>query len=231
VRPQRLIRRLGHARRRTFEALGSYRFSRTGAEAIDDRLERHLGFDGGFFVEAGANDGVNFSNTYYLERARGWTGVLVEGIPDLYRACVRHRPRSSVFNCALVGPEREGDLVTMHYSNLHSIVSGALPFEHVEAGMVSQDERTYDVQVPGRTLSSLLDEVNPGRFDLLVLDVEGYEAQVLRGLDLDRHAPSLALIEVLTDAARADVKAALGGRYEELERLTPTDILFRRSAM
>jgi FkbM family methyltransferase len=231
VRRQRLIRTLGHARRRTFEALGSYRFSRTGAEAIDERLEQHLGFDGGFFVEAGANDGVNFSNTYYLERACGWTGVLVEGIPDLYRACVRHRPRSRVFNCALVGPEREGDLVTMHYSNLHSIVSGALPFEHVEAGMASQDEQTYDVQVRGRTLSSLLDEVGPRRFDLLVLDVEGYEAQVLRGLDLDRHAPSLALIEVLNDAARADVEAALRGRYEEIEWLTPTDILFRRSAM
>jgi hypothetical protein len=73
--------------------------------------------------------------------------------------------------------------------------------------------------------------VNPERFDLLVLDVEGYEAQVLRGLDLDRHAPSFALIEVLTDAARIEVEAALGGRYDGLERLTPTDILFRRSAM
>jgi FkbM family methyltransferase len=231
VRRQRLIRMLGHARRRTFETLGSYRFSRTAAEGIDERLERHLAFDGGFFVEAGANDGVNFSNTYYLERARGWTGVLVEGIPDLFRACVRHRPRSRVFNCALVGPEDEGDLVTMHYSNLHSIVSGALPFDHVEAGLASQGEQTYEVQVPGRTLSSILDEVNPVRFDLLVLDVEGYEAQVLRGLDLDRHAPSFALIEVLTDAARSDVEVALGGRYDELERLTPTDILFKRSAM
>jgi FkbM family methyltransferase len=231
VRHQRLIRKLGHARRRAFETLGSYRFSRTGAEGIDERLERHLPFKGGFFVEAGANDGVNFSNTYYLERARDWTGVLVEGIPDLYRACVRHRPRSQVFNCALVAPEEEGDLVTMHYSNLHSLVAGSLPFEHVEAGLASQREQTYAVQVPGRTLTSLLDEVNPDRFDLLVLDVEGYEAQVLRGLDLGRHAPRFALIEALTDDALRGVEAALGGLYEELERLTPTDILFRCSAM
>jgi FkbM family methyltransferase len=228
---QGLIRMLGHARRRTFEGFRSYRFSRTGAHGIDEKLERHIDLDRGFFVEAGANDGVNFSNTYYLERARGWTGVLVEGIPDLYRACVRHRPRSRVINCALVPPEAEGELVTMHYSNLQSIVSGSLPYEHVEAGLRSQGERTYDVQVPGRTLSSVLDEMNPARFDLLVLDVEGYEPQVLRGLDLDRHAPRYALIEVLDDAARAEVEAALRGRYEEVERLTPTDVLFRQRAM
>jgi FkbM family methyltransferase len=228
---QGLIRMLGHARRRAFEGFSSYRFSRTGAHGIDEKLKRHLDLEGGFFVEAGANDGVNFSNTYYLERARGWTGVLVEGIPSLYRACLRHRPRSRVVNCALVPPEAEGELVTMHYSNLQSIVAGALPYEHVEAGLRSQGERTYDVQVPGRTLSSVLDEANPARFDLLVLDVEGYEAQVLRGLDLDRHAPRFALIEVLSDAARMEVEAALGGRYEEVERLTPTDVLFRHRAM
>jgi FkbM family methyltransferase len=223
---QQLIRTLGHARRRTFETFGSYRFSRTGAESIDRKLERHLDIDGGFFVEAGANDGVNFSNTYYLERVRGWTGVLVEGIPDLYAACVRHRPRSHVVHCALVAPENEGTPVTMHYSNLQSIVEGALPYDHVELGLISQHERTYMVKVPGRTLSSVLDEVGPQRFDLLVLDVEGYEPQVLRGLDLDRHAPRFALVEVLDERQRAAVEAVLGDRYTEVDRFTPTDVLY-----
>jgi FkbM family methyltransferase len=227
----RLIRTLGHARRRMSETAGSYRFSRTAAHGIDQKLQHHLDLDGGFFVEAGANDGVNLSNTYYLERAHGWTGVLIEGIPDLYRACVRHRPQSRVVNCALVPPEQDGSPVTMHYSNLQSIVSGALPYQHVEQGLRSQGERTYEVQVPGRTLSSVLDEVAPPRFDLLVLDVEGYEAPVLRGLDLERHAPRLALIEVLDDTARAAVDAALGDGYEEVEHLTPTDVLFRHSRM
>ena len=224
---QQLIRSLGHARRRTFEAFGSYRFSRTGAEDIDRKLERHLDLDGGFFVEAGANDGVNFSNTYYLERARGWNGLLVEGIPDLYAACVRHRPGSHVANCALVAPENDGSTVTMQYSNLQSIVEGALPYAHVEAGLASQNERTYEVTVPGRTLTSVLDDVAPSRFDLLVLDVEGYEDQVLRGLDLDRYTPSFALIEVLDDERRLAVEGVLGERYAEVDRLTSRpDVLY-----
>jgi len=155
--------------------------------------------------------------------------VLVEGIPELARACSRHRPRSRVVQCALVAPEDEGTAVTMHYSNLQSIVDGALPYEHVEAGAQSQGENSYAVEVPGRTLSSVLDDVAPSRFDLLVLDVEGYEPNVLRGLDLERHAPAFALVEVLDHSdGRAAIDEALAGRYEEVDRLTPHDVLFRR---
>jgi hypothetical protein len=32
---------------------------------------------GGVFVEAGAYDGETFSNTLYLEKRLGWTGLLV----------------------------------------------------------------------------------------------------------------------------------------------------------
>ena len=58
--------------------------------------------DRGYFVEAGANDGHLQSNTYYFERFKGWTGVLIEPIPELYNRCVRERPRSRVLNYALV---------------------------------------------------------------------------------------------------------------------------------
>ncbi|HVW19440.1 MAG TPA: FkbM family methyltransferase [Solirubrobacteraceae bacterium] len=228
---QTIIRRLGHVRRRAFELAGSERYSRTGALDIDRKLERWVGFHGGFFVEAGANDGINLSNTYFLERLRGWTGLLVEGIPDLARACAGHRPRSRVVQCALVGPELDGGTVRMHYSNLQSIVDGALPYEHVEAGAASQGEAPYAVDVPARTLSSVLDDDPPARFDLLVLDVEGYEPHVLRGLDLDRHGPDFALIEVLDPGAgRAAIDAVLGDRYAEVDRLGPHDVLFQRAA-
>ena len=62
---------------------------------MDRQLDEILAKRGGFFVEAGANDGYRQSNTYLLERARGWTGILVEAIPDLARRCARERPRSA----------------------------------------------------------------------------------------------------------------------------------------
>ena len=35
----------------------------------------------GFFIEAGAADGENLSNTLFLEVKHGWTGLLVEANP------------------------------------------------------------------------------------------------------------------------------------------------------
>ena len=36
----------------------------------------------GFFVEAGASDGEDISNTLYFELRHNWTGILVEGDPQ-----------------------------------------------------------------------------------------------------------------------------------------------------
>ena len=38
----------------------------------------------GFFIEAGAYDGADISNTFYFEKVLGWTGILVEPNPDAF---------------------------------------------------------------------------------------------------------------------------------------------------
>ena len=63
---------------------------------LDRALARILRKRRGVFVEAGANDGIAQSNTYYLERYLGWRGLLIEPIPELFRRCVVNRPRCHV---------------------------------------------------------------------------------------------------------------------------------------
>jgi hypothetical protein len=83
--------------------------------------------------------------------------------------------------------------------------------------------------VPARTLSSILDEVAAPDVDLLSLDVEGFEAEVLEGLDLDRHRPRYVLVEVLEGAASQQrVEEVLGDRYAAVEALSPLDMLYAR---
>lgn len=55
---------------------------------------------GGYYVEAGAYDGVTISATYALEAA-GWTGLLVEPMPSRYEACRAARPGSRVVRAAV----------------------------------------------------------------------------------------------------------------------------------
>jgi FkbM family methyltransferase len=218
-------KRLVHARRRAFEALGSPRYSRPAPDDIDHRLERHLP-PVGVFLEAGANDGYTWSNTYYLERFRGWRGVLIEGIPALSAECRKLRRRSVVYNCALVGPDFPDELVTMTYSDLRSLITGSEARMQADA---ERDTRTpYEVRVPARTLDDVLEAAGVEGIDFVSLDLEGFEAPALRGLDLERHRPRWLLVEVAGGGGRAAVEDVLGDSYEAVEELTATDVLYHR---
>lgn len=102
------------------------RYSRPGFDDLDAKLQRYLP-ETGTFLEAGANDGYRWSNTYYLERFKGRHWVLVEGIPTLSEECRRLRSRSIVHNCALVEHGFPDDQVTMTYSDLRSLIAGSEP--------------------------------------------------------------------------------------------------------
>jgi FkbM family methyltransferase len=219
------------ARRRALEARGDFSRSRPALYEMDVRLEEILAKEGGFFVEAGANDGYQQSNTYGLERIRGWRGLLVEPVPDLYREAARERPGARVFNCALVAPDHPEPVVTLRYGGLMTVVGGEGDREWVSAAhAVAQEQPEHEFSVPARTLSSLLDEIGAPEVDVLSLDVEGYEAQVLAGLDLDRHAPRYVLVEIRdVEAGRGPIEAILGERYAVAEQLSPYDVLYARA--
>lgn len=221
-----VVRATRRTRRRAFEAVGLARHSRPEI----DGLERYLDFDGGYFVEAGANDGFRQSNTYFLERFRGWRGLLIEPVPELHDRCVRERPRSVCLNCALVEPQSAGRTIVMRFGDLLSHVSA--PDEAPpEADPANWGwSRAYDVVVPTKTLSQVIDEAQPPRWDFLSLDLEGYEEKALAGLDLDRHRPTYMLIEAMeADERLPRLERIFAGRYELVERLASRDLLFRRT--
>jgi len=49
----------------------------------------------GFFVEAGAWDGVYLSNSLFFERVRNWTGILIEPNIEAYKNLTELSGRSS----------------------------------------------------------------------------------------------------------------------------------------
>jgi FkbM family methyltransferase len=221
------------AARRRAEARGDRSLSYPALHGMDRRLEALLDLEGGFFVEAGANDGYQQSNTYALERFHGWRGVLVEPIPELYREALVERPASTVVNAALVPFGHPEDTVEMRYGNLMSSVVGAhgsdeADREYVAAAFALGLESERTVRVPARPLSDILDEAGAPEIDLISLDVEGFEIPALGGLDLDRHAPRLMLVEIYREHHRAPIEALLADALVPVAELSPIDVLFAR---
>lgn len=107
---------------------------------LDKKIERYLDFDNGYFVELGANDGVDQSKTLFFEHFRGWSGVLNEPYEPNYNELVRNRKSTNHFkNVRFVGPTYSNPTVELDYSNLMTTVLGIdsdvlEPVEHANQG-------------------------------------------------------------------------------------------------
>lgn len=210
--------RLKIARARAFERVGSTRYSYPALNRLDRLMLERLP-DEGTFLEVGANDGYSQSNTYYLERRRGWRGVLIEPLPSLFRVCASHR-EADCYNFACVGPDGATNL-TLVDRGLMTVSLGLLPAEEEKRRVASHDKL---VEVPTAKLSSLIDRSSIDSVTFMSVDVEGAELDVLAGLDLDRHSPEFLLVET---GKLDQVKALLSGRMRHERQLSHHDHLFR----
>lgn len=147
----------------------------------------------GFFVDVGAYDGVDLSNSYHFEQI-GWTGVLVEPDPARAERCRVARPHSHTFHCAAVDSPDVRE-ITFHQVDAAGVFSTTnLTPEHT--GRLSNMGHAFKAMtVPARTVDSMLEEVGACRIDFASIDVEGAELSVLKGFDLQRWSPSIVVIE------------------------------------
>src|SRR5689334_2098633 len=87
----------------------------TGAQSSKPAIETALVLEfmgnrkEGFFLDVGANDPQNGSQTWVLEQ-QGWRGILVEPLPELCERLRQARPKSKVFQIACGPPGHAPEL-------------------------------------------------------------------------------------------------------------------------
>ena len=209
-------------RREACERLGIYRYSTAG---LWPELRRYLPRGPGHvFLEAGAHDGWTGSNTYSLERIWKWRGVLVEPVPELYAECLRNRPHAQVFNCALVSHGYDEPDVEIEAAGLLSTLTASALLQRSRDSACAYYGRAGEkVRVPARTLDWVLQQSGVDTLDFLSLDVEGFEAAALGGLDLNTRAPRTILVEANFPE---DIAAILDPRYRLVATFHERDCLY-----
>lgn len=147
----------------------------------------------GYFVDVGAYNGVDLSNSYHFEHI-GWTGILVEPDPDRGAHCAAARPRSRTFCCAAVG-SAEVRNITFHRVTAAGVYSTTSLTPSHAGRLQGMGVSATEITVPARTLDSMLEEAGASRIDFVSIDVEGAEMSVLEGFDIHRWNPAMVVIE------------------------------------
>lgn len=126
--------------------------------------------EGGYFIELGGLDGSLLSQTHFLEKERGWNGIVVEPNP-LWTNNLKEN-RKCVVVTQPVSDKNEKVTFLQHVD---------LP-EHskIDNGVDLPDGEVKSIEMESITLSTILKQNDvPEVVDVLCLDIEGMELKVL----------------------------------------------------
>jgi FkbM family methyltransferase len=154
----------------------------------------------GYFVEFGATDGVNLSNSLMLEKEFGWNGILAEPARNWKKHL--NRNRKSILENACV----------------YSASGLALRFFEAEIGSLSTIEGFQELDFHSRTLSSadylvesisledlLNKHVAPSFVHYLSIDTEGSEYEILKEFNFGSRNIGIITVEHNFTDARENI--------------------------
>jgi FkbM family methyltransferase len=148
------------------------------------------GTENGIYVDVGAGHPRLENDTFALYQ-RGWHGINIEPNHGFHAALTEERPRDT--NIRGVLSDSFGDVCT--YYELEG--SGLSTCDVEQAAAYQAIGLDLDLrEVSTTTLSSILTEAGITHFNILKVDVEGFEEKVLVGNDWERFRPDVVLVEV-----------------------------------
>ncbi|BBY63013.1 FkbM family methyltransferase [Mycolicibacterium helvum] len=137
----------------------------------------------GYFVEFGATNGIELSNTYLLEKEFQWTGILAEPAQSWQKALKRNRTAHIETSC--VWKDSNSTLTFNEVENAG--LSTISDYSDID---LHQDARKQGRQYSVNTIS-LLDLLTkykaPEVIDYLSIDTEGSEFAILDSFDFSKY--------------------------------------------
>ena len=143
----------------------------------------------GFYVDVGAYDPIEMSNTYRLY-LKGWRGLTIEPNPEKSDRFKRLRPEDTHLTIGI--STEPGKLVYHKLSNPSENTFDPAAAAQKAAWLTSVGE----LEIECLPLSAVLDRYAASRaIDFLNVDCEGHDLAVLQSLDWSQHRPTVILVE------------------------------------
>lgn len=166
----------------------------------------------GFYIDVGAQHPIMDSVTK-LFYERGWRGVNIDPVPQWFELLKKDRPHDINLRVAVGSAQGKERFFAIAGTGL-STSDPDLARQHKEAGYAANE---LDIEI--RTLNSICEEYSIHTVHFLKIDVEGAEADVIRGFSFRQVRPWIVLVEAvapvaLRDGARSPMQTYQG--WEEM---------------
>jgi FkbM family methyltransferase len=154
----------------------------------------------GFFVDVGAYDGITYSNTYGLAKA-GWSGIVIEPVLKYFLACEDNYKEFKEVKLLRFAVGSKMSLNGIIHTGDHAVSTISEDFKsRIENTYYGKNLYTSKEHCYIDTLNSILDALyghldSRKPFDVLSIDVEGYELEVIKGFTVDVWKPKMVIIE------------------------------------
>ena len=150
------------------------------------------------FLEFGATDGINLSNSYMLENNFGWTGILAEPSPQWHEKLKNNRPNTRIItDCIWKCSGEKLDFFVSDIGEFSTLVDYKLSDLSSMPG--NTKKRIKDgkvVEVESISLNDVMEKnFNGDAPSYLSIDTEGSEYEILDSLDFEKYRPVVFTIE------------------------------------
>ncbi|CAL4076388.1 unnamed protein product, partial [Meganyctiphanes norvegica] len=153
----------------------------------------------GFFIEAGALDGVYLSNSLKLEQENNWTGLLIEPNPVSYKLLAQKNRKAWTSNTCISSDNFTKETVLVAFSDDNtnfpmSVRGSSYELDNGALQLYNSSDKHY-ITVQCFPLLTYLLALDIKTVDAIFLDIQGTEQQVLATLPFDTVNFRLIVVE------------------------------------
>jgi len=150
------------------------------------------------FLEFGATNGLEYSNTFSLEKYFNWTGVLSEPDPQWHRDLKKNRPNTVlIYECVRTKSNEKLKFLSYREGVYSTIEKFKFNDQYSMPGNSKKRlESTNILTVNSISLNDLIKKnFNNKSPSYISIDTEGSEYEILLSLDFKRYRPSVITVE------------------------------------
>ena len=171
----------------------------------------------GIMVEVGGATPEFLSMSKHF-KDNGWRTIIIEPNPtfvqqhidvgnEVYQFACSYEDRDGEFTIVEQSVNAYGGVVTDHSFSSISVKESYL--KHTNFNLTESNSKKINVKI--KKLDSILKDINVNKIDILSIDVEGWEIEVMRGLDTKNINCKLIVVEnYLNDKSYTDYLQSVG---------------------